>query len=44
MPLALEALEHVADPVKSEVAELWEERGEGSLAEHLADLRARLAG
>ena len=42
VPRALDALEVVADEERSEVAELWAESGDDSLADHLADLRARL--
>ena len=42
-PLALEALEWIAEPDRSELAELWNERGEGPLRDRLAELRTRLS-
>ena len=41
---ALRALAVVADPERSEVADLWNDSGDSTLEEHLADLRGRLGG
>jgi hypothetical protein len=43
VPAAIAALAVVADPGRSEVAGLWQDRGVGTLADHLAPLRRRLA-
>lgn len=40
---ALRVLDVVADPERSEVADLWNESGEDTLADHLSGLRARLS-
>lgn len=40
---ALRVLDVVADPERSEAADLWNESGEGTLNDHLSGLRARLS-
>lgn len=42
VPSAISALNVVVDDERSEVAQLWAESGQGTLAEHVAGLRARL--
>ncbi|MCW8138337.1 MAG: DUF4259 domain-containing protein [Planctomycetota bacterium] len=44
VPRALEALALITDEVRSEVAGLWNEDREGTLAVHVAPLRTRLRG